>query len=149
MPSSVLILFIPITSKTIFHLVSFSAYVTFVIVSLIFKQVVSQSHRFLDRGYKPRVNQQAVTEQSLWSDLPFFRKTLAAGQFSQSPLFFVTMYSTHAQQIKQVVRRNWTIIEGEVFAELPVVSFRCAPSLRDRLMHSHLPADEKVTKPAF
>lgn len=103
------------------------------------------SKKYTDRAYKPRVIKQTFDRaQSLECDTLLQRKTS-----SLSGVLFVTTYcsSTHAEQIKRIVKSNWAIIDNDtmlnkVFPE-PLISFRSAPTLSD--MHSHLPADKNCT----
>ncbi len=58
---------------------------------------------------------------------------------------FVTKYSSLANPIKRIIHSNWNLIKSdpvlrEVFSAPPKISFNRAPTLRDRLVPSHLPA---------
>lgn len=55
---------------------------------------------------------------------------------------FVTTCSTEAEQIKQIIKKNWGIIDSDgllsqAFPEPPLISFRCL-TLQDKLVDSYL-----------
>lgn len=76
------------------------------------------------------------------------QKSKQTGQSNQ--VFFVTEYSTEAHRIKQIIKQNWGILRSdnmirEALPEAPTISFRKAPTLSDRLVHSYLsPVKQKT-----
>jgi len=66
---------------------------------------------------------------------------------TQKP-YFVTNYSKEAIQIKRIIKKNWNIIEcdptlREIFSEPPGISFKRAPTIKDKLVRSYLPAPKR------
>lgn len=99
-------------------------------------------NRFIQRGYKKKTIQCAkhraknLDRQSL----------LTSGNSRQSSgrIFFSTRFSTEANHIKNIIRKNWNLLQcdtslNNVFQEPPVFSFKRAPTLNDKLVHSYLP----------
>lgn len=111
-------------------------------------QSVDMQKRFKQRGYQTQTLTQAHNRaQSLE------RKNLLSPKSkedqTQKP-YFVTRYSKEAVQIKHIIKKNWNIIEcdptlREIFTEPPGISFRRAPTIKDKLVRSHLPAERKDT----
>ncbi|XP_026098621.1 uncharacterized protein LOC113069710 [Carassius auratus] len=111
-------------------------------------QSLDMQRRFQQRGYQTKTLVQAHNRaQSLE------RKSLLQSRpnrvSTQKP-YFVTHYSKEAVQIKHIIKKNWNIIEcdptlREIFTEPPGISFRRAPTLKDRLVRSHLPAPKRET----
>ena len=59
----------------------------------------------------------------------------------------MTRYSKQAKQIKNIIRSNWSIIESDptlrlIFPGPPIFSFKRAPTIKDKLVHSYLPPDK-------
>lgn len=116
------------------------------------KDFISQSmnmqQRFIQRGYSPQLLNQAHN-RALLSE----RTELLASKTKQPPTqkpYFVTRYSKEAAQIKHIIKRNWDIILSdpllrEVFPEPPGVSFKRAPTIKDKLVRSYLPAPRPKT----
>ena len=99
------------------------------------------SSRFTQRGYKTKTVQDASRSE-------LFKKKTRESPGQQ--VYFVTTYSSVANPIKRIIQSNWDLISSdptlrEVFPAPPKVSFKRAPTLRDRLVPSHLPADNKKT----
>lgn len=110
-------------------------------------QADSMARRFSDRAYRPEVINQAYTKARTLQRDTLLTKNERRRE-KQSRPFFVTTYSTQAERIRHLIRNNWSIIESdaqlrEVFPEPPMVSFKRAPTLRDKLMRSHLRAEKK------
>jgi len=66
---------------------------------------------------------------------------------TQKP-YFVTNYSKEAIQIKRIIKKNWNIIEceptlREVFTEPPGISFRRAPTIKEKLVKIYLSAPKR------
>ena len=62
-------------------------------------------------------------------------------------VFYSTRYSTEANGIRNIIKRNWDLVQcdevlQQVFPDPPIFSFRKAPTIGDRLVHSHTPAKE-------
>lgn len=104
--------------------------------------------RFRERGY------QAITlDRALERATSLERRSLLQRKpavLKKERVYFSTRYSTEAVRIRQVIRKNWDLfrcddILRDIFEEPPVFSFRRAPTLNDRLVHSHLPAREQTT----
>ncbi len=59
--------------------------------------------------------------------------------------YLVTKYSSLANPIKRIIHSNCDPVLREVFSAPPKISFKRAPTLRDRLVPSHLPAKKQIT----
>ena len=113
------------------------------------EQATVMSNRFAQRGYKTKTVQDAYkkAQSASRSDLLNNKKTRESlGQ----QVYFVTTYSAVSNPLKRIIQSNWDLISSdptlrEVFPTPPKVSFKRAPTLRDRLVPSHLPADKKKT----
>lgn len=112
-------------------------------------QADSMTRRFKERAYPSDVVEQAYTKAR---SIP--RNTLLIKnrqrRREQSRPYFVTTYSTLSPRIRRIITKNWSIIQSDaqlrgVFPEPPVLSFKRAPSLRDKLMQSHLKAQKSQT----
>lgn len=80
----------------------------------------------------------------------FYKETHPNQQ--KTDLYFFTIYSTEAGQIKRIMRKNWGIIErddvlNQIFPEPPLVSFRRCATLQDKLVHSYLKPEGQQTWP--
>lgn len=69
---------------------------------------------------------------------------------SQNQIYFVTQYSSQANNVKQIIKRNWDIIQSDALlrgalAEVPTISFRKAPTLRESLAKSYIPPVQNKT----
>lgn len=65
-------------------------------------------------------------------------------------VYFVTQYSSEANQIKRIIKQNWSILTSdcqlrEALPETPTISFRKAPTLANKLVKSYLPPLQKKT----
>lgn len=112
------------------------------------EQAGAMSSRFHDRAYKPTVVKNALDRAQSVDRTTLLKKNSTPRPKEMTCPMLVTTYSTCAEQIKQIVKNNWPIIKSDpllnkVFPDPPIVSFRRAPTLRDKLMHSHLPAEKK------
>ena len=111
-------------------------------------QSVDMQQRFRQRGY-----QQCTLDQAHNRAMSLDRGNLLTPkpqqEHTQKP-YFVTHYSKEALQIKHIIKKNWGIIESdsslqEVFREPPGISFRRAPTIKDKLVRSYLPASKPNT----
>ena len=105
--------------------------------------------RFTDRTYKPRLITNAKTKASSLNRSDLLIKKRRQPN-SQSRPYFVTQYSTTSNHIKRLIRENWSIIESDptlqpIFPEPPIFSFRRAPTLKDKLVHSQITPAKKET----
>lgn len=103
-------------------------------------------HRFKQRGYENKVLETALTKTTTLN-----RKQLMSKRTRMKPqhtrIFFSTQYSNMAYKVKNAITRNWDILLSDdtlssLFSAPPTVSFRRAPTLKDSLVKSHLPADK-------
>ena len=106
-------------------------------------QATDMASRFCDRGYNSGVVSRAQHKAQgiKRSDLLIKKKRINT---SRPRPYFVTQYSTAAKHIGKIIKDNWAIIESDanlrqVFPEPPQISFRRAPTLRDKLVHNFLP----------
>ena len=104
--------------------------------------------RFRERGYSPKVLDTALTRAaSLQRDPLLERKPPKEGQ---DRVFFSTGYSTQAYHVRNIIRKNWDLIQcdeslRQVFPDPPMFSFRRAQTIGDRLVHSYTPAQQSRT----
>lgn len=113
------------------------------------QQASVMSARFLNRAYKRDVVAKAQFKAYSLNRSDLLKKK-QRNSASQSRPFFVTQYSTAAKHITRIIKANWAIIESDptlrqVFPEPPVFSYKRAPTLRDKFVHSYLPPDKKDT----
>lgn len=108
---------------------------------------VDMAKRFEERGYKTEVVRQAQrrANQCNRNDLLVKRHKPK----SNHQVYFSTRYSKTAMKIKKIIKNNWAILQSdpsikEVFPNPPSFCFRRAPTLRDKLVHSHLPVKRKT-----
>ena len=110
-------------------------------------QADDMASRFRDRGYKAEVISRAQNKaKGIHRHNLLIKKKRR--NTTQSRPYFVTQYSTAANKISRVIKDNWGIIESDptlrrVFPEPPVISFKRAPTLRDKLVHNFLPPSKK------
>lgn len=112
-------------------------------------QAKIMSKRFLERGYHTEILQNAYKKAQCISRPELFQKKTKRS-CSQNQAYFVTEYSSLANPIKRIIHSNWNLIKSdpvlrEVFSASPKISFKRAPTLRDRLVSSHLPAKKQTT----
>ena len=103
--------------------------------------------RFMNRGYKEEVVSRAHNKAKGINRHNLLIKKKRHSTTQPRP-YFVTQYSTAANKISRVIKDNWGIIESDptlrmVFPEPPVISFKRAPTLRDKLVHNFLPPSKK------
>ena len=105
-------------------------------------------NRFLQRGYSPKTLDSALERAtSIERGTLLIRKPTVP---KQDRVFFTTRYSTEAPSIVNVIKNNWDLLKCDsslrnIFDEQPIVSYRRAPTLKDRLVRSYMPAKEKNT----
>ena len=107
------------------------------------QKAVDMTSRFTARGYKPGSVAHARNRALNINRSDLLTKKKRRPATVQSRPFFASQYSTVAPNIQRIIKNNWAIIESDstlrqVFPEPPMFSFRRAPTLRDKLMHSHL-----------
>ena len=104
--------------------------------------------RFKNRGYKSQVINEAYNKtKSLKRQDLLQHKQKTPGE---QQVYLVTQYNTRANELKKIINNNWEMIEcdpalKEIFPTAPVVSFKRAPTIGDKLVHSYLPGDKKNT----
>lgn len=113
------------------------------------KQAKIMSHRFTQRGYQTDVVQSA-NEKALSTQRTDLFKKKKRKSSSQDQVYFVTKYSSFANPIKRIILSNWNLLKSdptlrEVFPVPPKITFRRAPTLRDKLVPSHLNVKKKTT----
>ena len=107
-----------------------------------FEQKASDMHvRFQQRGYKPDVLDQSLNKVKSVARADLLRKTHKPKPSKQ--IYFVTQHSREAGKVKDIIKRNWAIIESDpslrdIFTEPPSFSYRRAPTLNDKLVRSDL-----------
>lgn len=105
--------------------------------------------RFRERGYAPKVLDIALSKaNSLERHALLIRKPLLTAK--KDRIYFSTRFSTEAFSIRNIIRKNWGLIQcddtlREVFPDPPIFTFKKAPTLGDKLVHSHLLAKERDT----
>ena len=110
-------------------------------------QADDMATRFTDRTYKPHLITNAKTKASSLNRSDLLIKKRRQPN-SQSRPYFVTQYSTTSNHIKRLIKENWSIIESDptlqpIFPEPPIFSFRRAPTLKDKLVHSQITPAKK------
>lgn len=108
------------------------------------KQTEDLSKRFRERSYRPHVITAALEKVRHVNCSNLLQKSHKRTR-NPSSLFFVTRYGTKAQEIKRVINSNWSILKSDVnlrtiFPEPPVISYKRAPTIKDTLVRSYLPA---------
>lgn len=113
------------------------------------KQAKIMSNRFAQRGYEAKIVQSAYKKAQ---STPRSELLMTNKQKSSKPeqIYFVTQYSSCPNAVKKIMHSNWNLIKSdpllrEVFPVPPQISFSRAPTLRDRLVPSHLSAPDKKT----
>lgn len=96
--------------------------------------------RFLDRGYQKQVidtARAAASDRPRYDLLSVRRRPVA----DRPNIHFATNYSTKSYQIKKIILNNWGILRSDPdlnpIHSTPAFCFRRAPTLRDKLVHSH------------
>lgn len=107
------------------------------------RQADNMSERFIKRAYKSDTVARARSRAQLLKRADTLIKKVHKTD-TQSRPFFVTQYSMEARHIKRIILDNWAIIKSDpvlqqIFPQPPLVSYRRAPTLRDKLVHSYLP----------
>lgn len=116
-------------------------------------QSTVMSDRFRERGYRKEVVKNAYKKAMQCKRENLFTKKQRPQRGNQ--IFFSTRFSKLAVKIKTIIRKNWGILQSDpslrgVFTDQPSFCFRRAPSLRDRLVRSHLTASvKKLYSPVF
>lgn len=105
------------------------------------------SKRFQERSYRKSVISTAQTRAASTSRHCLLQSSNKRKN-KKSNVCFVTRHSTKAKQIKKIIQSNWDILRSdpslnEIFLNMPTFCFKRAPSLRDRLTQSYLPARRK------
>ena len=111
-------------------------------------QATDMHQRFSQRGYRRKNLNQAYNKAKSLERRNLFEKS--PRQTKSGQIFFSTQYSTHAYDIKRIIQKNWSILQSDpdlrpVFSDSPSFSFRRAPTLKDKLVRSYLPASPKET----
>lgn len=113
------------------------------------KNALDMTQRFKARGYQHKTVFRAYNKAKC---LP--REQLLAPKQKEEQnsdqVYFVIQYSDHANAIKQIVQNNWGILKSdsllrEALPDSPTISFRRAPTLKDKLVKSHLPPVSQKT----
>lgn len=113
------------------------------------KQANDMTDRFRKRAYRSHTVERARSSaHALNRSDTLIKKHRNRNNNKKSRPFFVTQYSTEAKQVTRIIKENWAIINSDpelqqVFPEPPLVSYKRAPTLRDKLVHSHLPPERK------
>ena len=113
------------------------------------QQAGAMAKRFSDRAYKPHVISGALAKANSLSRSDLLKKKRRKSTSQQRP-YFVTQYSTAANHIKRIIKDNWSIIDSDptlrgIFPEPPLVSFKRAPTIKDKVVRSHFPPEKKET----
>ncbi len=103
-------------------------------------QSQNMSQRFLNRSYKKSAISAAQNRAAALD-----RQTLLQPSEDASGVYFSTIYSLQASKIKQIINSNWDILRSDpflkdIFQHPPTFCYRKAPSLKDKLSRSYLPA---------
>lgn len=107
------------------------------------------TQRFKERGYKNSVINKAYNKVRNISRDELLRQKRES-QDSDNSVYFVTQYSTDANRIKKIIKSNWEIGMSdpylrEVMPESPSIAFRKAPTIKDKIVRSHLPSKKSNT----
>lgn len=111
------------------------------------RMAMNMKYRFKQRGYQKRVVDQALNKVTLLQQDDLLKKE--SKKNSSTRPYFVMEFSTVSHEIKRIINRNWGIIQSdpslcEIFQEPPVVSYRKAPTIKDRVVRSYLPAMKRT-----
>lgn len=106
------------------------------------------SKRFHERSYKRSVVSAARTKAASTNRSSLLQPSTKRKKRKNTGVCFVTRYSTHAPEIRRIIRSNWDILKSDptlhdTFKDFPMFCYRRAPSLKDRLTRSYLPARKK------
>lgn len=115
-------------------------------------QAQDMTLRFRARGYSPMIIEKAIIKarSTTRSDLLEKKKRRKDIGKNNSRPVFVTQYSSSASEMKQIIKSNWGLIQSDsilkdVFPEPPMIVFKKAPSIRDKLVRSYLPGPRQKT----
>ena len=104
--------------------------------------------RFKNRGYKAQTVSNAYQRAKNLNrnDLLIPKQK----EESTNQVYFVTEYSSEANQIKHIVKHNWSILTSdcllrEALPETPTITFRKAPTISNKLVKSYLPPLQQKT----
>lgn len=116
------------------------------------EQAQDMKSRFCVRGYSPELIDNAIVKARSIprSDLlkKKNKKTDRAKTTTRS--YFVTQYNSCAQRMKRIITSNWKIMQSDpllrrVFSDPPITVFQRAPTIKDKLVRSYLPAPKQKT----
>lgn len=112
------------------------------------KQALLMTQRFKERGYNKSTLTHAYTRAKTMDRKTLLRKNTRPQNNGQ--IFFSTQYSTKSYEIKNIIKKNWGILQSDptlksVFPVPPMFSFRRAPTLKDKLVRSHLSPTRPTT----
>lgn len=97
-------------------------------------------HKTLDKAYsrvKEISREQLLVQKQRQQQVP-------------NQVYFVTQYSSQANKIKQIIKKNWDIIKSDTILrdalpEVPTITFKRAPTLKDSLVKSYMPPVQNKT----
>lgn len=113
------------------------------------KNAQDMIQRFKKRGYKHKTLDKAYSRVKEISR----EQLLVQKQRQQqvpNQVYFVTQYSSQANKIKQIIKKNWDIIKSDTILrdalpEVPTITFKRAPTLKDSLVKSYMPPVQNKT----
>lgn len=105
--------------------------------------------RFQNRGYNKKILDNSLTKVNNIQRKDLLRKTWSQ-QKNSNKLFFSTPFGDLSYKIKNIIKKNWSILQSDpnispLFQERPLFAFRRAPTIKDNLVRSHLPAEKRST----
>lgn len=116
------------------------------------KEAQDMKSRFCVRGYSPVLIDNAIAKaRSLSrSDLLKKKNKKTDQTKTSSRPCFATQYSNCALRMKRIIASNWEIMQSDpllrsIFPDPPVIVFKRAPSIRDKLVRSYLPGPKQRT----
>lgn len=107
-------------------------------------QAKDMSHRFSQRGYDNKTINSALSKVRGLERRDLLKKRKRPAS-SNNKIFCSLQFSSMAHKIKDVIKRNWTILAcdhslGSLFSEPPTFAFKRPPTLKNKLVRNYLPA---------
>lgn len=116
------------------------------------RQAGELCQRFIDRGYTHNLVRDCVERARSVQRTDLMTKRTDQVKSNNTPVTCVSTYGHISNSLKNIVQRHWHILSsdphiGQTFQNLPRTCYKRAPSLRDRLVRSHLPAHPQAPFP--
>lgn len=106
--------------------------------------------RFTERGYNKNNLTEAWSKARKLDRTHLINKNKGSTLQRHNKIYCPLQFSNMAYKIKGIINKNWDILScdpslGPLFSQRPVFSFKRAPTLKDKLVRSHLPPRKSRT----